>query len=125
VGSDFSDHLIGVQFVSCFDVGEFYPEPFIPGNGRGAVVDFPAGAEHSRLDRPAPLTILAQVVVKDTEAFGTHNRESAVPTADARVHSYSALEFGYLVEFVVEFKFYLDPDCSASRVAKIEECTFS
>ena len=97
MGSDFSDHLIGIQFVSCFDVGEFYPEPFIPGNWRGAVVDFPAGAEHSRLDRPAPLTILAQVVVKDTEAFGTHNRESAVPTADARVHSYCALEFGYLV----------------------------
>lgn len=97
MGSDFSDHLIGVQFVSCFDVGEFYPEPFIPGNWRGAVVDFPAGAEHSRLDRPAPLTILAQVVVKDTEAFGTHNRESAVATADARVHSYCALEFGYLV----------------------------
>jgi hypothetical protein len=63
--------------------------------------------------------------VKDTEAFGTHNRESAVPTADARVHSYCALESGYLVELVVEFKFYLDPDCSTSRITEIEECTFS
>jgi hypothetical protein len=63
--------------------------------------------------------------VQDAETFGTHDRESAVPTTDARVHAYGALEFGYLVVLVVEFKFYVDPNYSASRVAEIEECTFS
>jgi hypothetical protein len=63
--------------------------------------------------------------VQDADRFGAHDRKSAVSAADARVHPYSALHFGYWVALVVEIEFYIHPNRSTSHVTEIEESTVS